>query len=340
MLVACNKNEVNFTYSPATPRAGETVYFSNHTAEGADWEWSFGDGSTSMLKNPTKVYKRPGTYTVMLRVDNKAQWTATQSITVVDSVPAFSCVSDSLDTIGSIGIYREVKLQALVYNPYGYSLTYRWQLPQDVPTVILSGDTASAALSFLFCRATEQTEVSVDIVLNGEATHITKALHVIDMPAEGVLLRTDEGDFRQRIFGTRYAEVLPATHADDIALLTDAQDTVQTYNGRTFRRADIQALVSQPVEGFAIANRKVYVRSTEGLWVANLADGSYPVCIEPQPVTALAADPATRCLYWAVSDSVRTMTLIMADNNNYTTTPQTINTLQGVTRLTVSHILR
>jgi PKD repeat protein len=34
------------------------------------WEWSFGDGGSSMAQNPTYTYRTPGTYTVTLTVAN------------------------------------------------------------------------------------------------------------------------------------------------------------------------------------------------------------------------------------------------------------------------------
>ena len=71
LMVACKEKEVIFTYSPEEPRAGETIKFTNSTAEGETWEWTFGDGTTATTKSPSKVYKRPGTYTVVLTVDKK-----------------------------------------------------------------------------------------------------------------------------------------------------------------------------------------------------------------------------------------------------------------------------
>ena len=60
-LVACKKNSVSFSYSPSSPKAGETVTFYNHSESGEDWSWSFGDGATSAIKAPAHVYKQPGT---------------------------------------------------------------------------------------------------------------------------------------------------------------------------------------------------------------------------------------------------------------------------------------
>jgi PKD repeat protein len=40
------------------------------TGSPTSWEWSFGDGGTSMTQNPSYVYLSPGTYTVSLTVTN------------------------------------------------------------------------------------------------------------------------------------------------------------------------------------------------------------------------------------------------------------------------------
>ena len=97
-LIACKKTEVNFSYSPTEPRAGQAVSFSNLSTGGEEWVWTFGDGSTSSLKSPSYTYKQPGTYTVTLKVDKKSSLVATQQITVYDTVPTFVC-SDSVFTI-------------------------------------------------------------------------------------------------------------------------------------------------------------------------------------------------------------------------------------------------
>ncbi|WP_164913772.1 PKD domain-containing protein, partial [Methanoculleus taiwanensis] len=55
-----------------TPTSGETpltVTFTDaSTGDIAAWHWTFGDGTTSAEKNPTKIYTNPGTYTVSLTV--------------------------------------------------------------------------------------------------------------------------------------------------------------------------------------------------------------------------------------------------------------------------------
>ena len=70
LFVACKKVDVDFTFSPTEPKAGESVKFSNKSSGGEKWLWHFGDNVHSLLKNPSHTYKKPGTYTVTLMVDS------------------------------------------------------------------------------------------------------------------------------------------------------------------------------------------------------------------------------------------------------------------------------
>ena len=121
--MACTKMDVEFSFSPTEPKAGETVKFSNLSSSGEEWEWAFGDGSTSTLKAPTHVYKKPGTYRVSLKVDNKKSLMSAKDLTVYDTVPTFVC-EDSI-----FQIYQDYTMVANVYNPYNYDIEYQWYWP-------------------------------------------------------------------------------------------------------------------------------------------------------------------------------------------------------------------
>jgi gliding motility-associated-like protein len=56
------------------------VDFSNLSASGATWSWSFGDGSVSSLENPTHVYSTAGFYNVALSVEAFPGCAATDTI--------------------------------------------------------------------------------------------------------------------------------------------------------------------------------------------------------------------------------------------------------------------
>lgn len=64
--------ESAFDGTPVSGEAPLTVLFADHSDAGStnitDWQWDFGDGATSLLRNPSHVYAAPGTYTVSLTV--------------------------------------------------------------------------------------------------------------------------------------------------------------------------------------------------------------------------------------------------------------------------------
>jgi len=68
---ADNKPAANFTCNVTQGYAPLSVKF-NDTSTGAptNWNWNFGDGNNSTLKNPVNVYSKPGKYTVNLTVSN------------------------------------------------------------------------------------------------------------------------------------------------------------------------------------------------------------------------------------------------------------------------------
>lgn len=63
----------NFSGTPTQVCPGETVQFTDLSVADTtltNWLWSFGDGATSTLRNPSHVYTAAGQYTVTLRVRN------------------------------------------------------------------------------------------------------------------------------------------------------------------------------------------------------------------------------------------------------------------------------
>jgi PKD repeat protein len=60
-----------FTFSPASPQTNSVVTFTDtSTGNPTSWSWSFGDGGTSTLRNPTHTYAAAGTYVVALTATN------------------------------------------------------------------------------------------------------------------------------------------------------------------------------------------------------------------------------------------------------------------------------
>ena len=324
-LIACKKNNVDFTFLPEAPRAGETVSFSNLSSSGEEWSWSFGDGAVSTIKSPTHEYKQPGTYNVTLTVDKKSSWTATRSITVYDTVPTFTCDESEFF------IYKDYTFYANVYNPYNYDISYSWVLPLNTPYAVITGGAMNSNyIQLYFTQPMEEAPIWLTIVLNGDTTVIKKTFNIQNRTTNAVLLRTPEGDYRQRIFDTR-AE-MPKLTSDSITarMLNDEQDTVQTYNGYVVYLSELQTVFPE-MQGFHIASRKIYYRAN-GLWVANI-DGANQVQIDEAECTAMTLDTKSNRIYWANNEGVWYMPFVGSDNNKFVTVPEQLNAMQNITKL-------
>lgn len=331
-LIACKHNNVDFTYSPSAPRAGQSVVFSNQSSSGEEWSWTYGDGAVASIKSPTHVYKQPGTYQVTLKVDKKNKWTATKQITVYDTVPTFTC-SDS-----DLVVYKDYTFSAVVYNPYNYDVKYEWYMPESNTHYAQITDTTMTnnTLHLFFTSALSNAVIGLRVTLNGVTTDIKKVYEVADRKTNSVLIRTDAADYRQRIFGAK-ATAPQMLAARDTTLLETETDTMQVYNKDTFTLSDI-ATVFPGIEGFHIASRKIYYRCN-GLWVANI-DGAYQVQIDAAPCSAMTLDTKDSRIYWANAEGVWYMPFIGSDNNKFVTVPIQLNTLSGVTKIAADKELK
>lgn len=324
-MIACKRNSVDFNCNPQEPRAGQPVQFSNLSTSGEEWSWTFGDGAVSTIKNPTHTYKKPGTYRVILKVDNKSSWTATKELTVYDTVPTFVC-ADSV-----FYIYRDYTFTANVYNPYNYAVDYEWTLPANTLYAVIT-DTVpgDGSLHLYFIKPMDEAPIWLNVIMNGDTTHIEKTFPVRDTTLNSMLIRTTDGDYRQRIFGDRAEQ--PQSDVAAAPVLDAEQDTVQTYNGFEFKLSELRTVFPE-LEGFHIAYRKIYYReSGGGLWVANI-DGTNAVQIDEAECLAMTLDTHDSRIYWANEQGVWYMPFIGSDNNKFVTTPKQLNSFTNVTKL-------
>lgn len=83
----------DFSYEPVLPYTGEEIRFMDLSEDPdgsvVQWEWDFGDGSGSNLRNPVHVYLDNGIYTVSLSVedDSGARSTVSYKIEVLNRCP-------------------------------------------------------------------------------------------------------------------------------------------------------------------------------------------------------------------------------------------------------------
>lgn len=208
LVCSCKNKEVNFSYSPTEPKAGEKISFSNLTSEGENWVWKFGDGSQSTSKNPSKVYKKPGTYTVTLTADSSKHRICAKEITVFDTIPTFSVSTDSV-------VYREeLTLQAVLYNPYNKSVTYQWELPACA--VVTKGEVSESSIRIYFTAKDTTVQTGLVVTLDGKEFRSEQSLYIHDGEAVSLLMATEKGIVRQRLFdnGIEDPTLLPIEMAE------------------------------------------------------------------------------------------------------------------------------
>jgi len=78
-----------FTHAPTDPTVYDTVQFqdTSYDPDGGQiiaWHWTFGDGATSTLQNPTHQYLNGGTYSVTLRITDDDQQVRTSVPVLID----------------------------------------------------------------------------------------------------------------------------------------------------------------------------------------------------------------------------------------------------------------
>ena len=333
--VGCKRVEVDFSYAPTAPRAGETVTFTNLCTEGEEWLWTFGDNATSLAKNPNHIYKKPGTYLVTLMVDSAKYNTCTKEVAVYDTIPTFVCSTDS------ILHYQDVTFTANVYNPFNHSLTYEWTVSDNCE--VLSSTKTGKELKVYFKSPATEESVKLLLTFNGVAHHISKTftVHLTKAPAI-VMCKTDHTIIRQRLINDRIEEPTTATTREDSCAIEHACDTAVTFNGKTFYASTLASTISgfngldiQRVQLDAMA-QKWYVTTPEGLYVANF-DGAERVLIDESATGAIYIDVTRNRIYWASADGLYAMPLIKSRNNQYTTTPAQYNNLDNIDLIKVNN---
>lgn len=71
LITLGNPPNTIFTTSPTNITLGQSVQFNDQSScSPTNWNWNFGDGNESTLRNPLHTYLIPGTYTVTLTTSN------------------------------------------------------------------------------------------------------------------------------------------------------------------------------------------------------------------------------------------------------------------------------
>lgn len=201
-FVACDKVDADFTFTPAQPKTGEKVVFTNLSTgsekwEAKSWQWEFGDGGKSTLKNPTYTYKKAGIYDIKLQVDSNKNYVRTHQITVYDSIPVIYTGVDS------IKYYQINSFQALIYNPYSYTITYDWTFSDNAVSESIKDKKSTASKLNVFFNKKNTNEIVTLRIKVGTIidTLLTYNFKVHDVKARSLIMSQKGGNIlRQRTF--------------------------------------------------------------------------------------------------------------------------------------------
>ena len=194
LLTSCHSREIGFIYSPAEPRAGQTVTFTNTSETGDTWSWNFGDGTSSVSKSPSKVYKAAGDYVVTLKVDDRKSMVYTTTIHVLDTLPSIT-VSDTLPKV-----YKSVKLGISCYNPNKLALTYQWLFSPNA--VVDTGYSATdSCVSVYFRKQADAESISVVVTMGSKIDTVSRVLKVSDVLVPSIIISSTDQSLKQyRLF--------------------------------------------------------------------------------------------------------------------------------------------
>jgi PKD repeat protein len=106
-LTSSTAPAANFSFSPPSPSAGQTVQFTDASIGGpTSWSWDFGDGFGSTTRSPTHAFSTAGAFPVMLTATNGGGSNTTTKTVTVSSAGSSSCVEDATTMCLVGGRYR------------------------------------------------------------------------------------------------------------------------------------------------------------------------------------------------------------------------------------------
>lgn len=331
MLIGCKKITVDFTYTPAQPKAGEVVSFLNNSSAGENWAWDYGDNTTSQSKSPNKIYKKPGEYVVTLMVDSSKYQTHSKIIQIYDTIPTFVCSTDS------ILLYHDVTFTANIYNPFKHELTYEWTLPENC---ILQAGTKNKPQIVLYFTTPEETPVQLSIKQNNKTFDIQKTFQVHNTLAPSILMRTtDNTVLRQRIINERLEQVTAGT-SEDTHRIEQTTDTIVRFNGVTFYASQMHTVFGHQVKRMQLDHTKqIWYITTENGIFATTFNGKYQKLIDANASGALYLDEDRQRIYWATHTGLYATPLLWAitNNDNHSAIPEQYNSINNIDLITVNN---
>lgn len=166
-----------FDVATSAPSIGNPVAFTDRTTGTPTvWQWSFGDGGTSMAQHPAHVYAAPGIYTVTLTAWNTAGSSVhSKQITVSAMVPYRGLISAAAQTDGQGGTSWRTELSLFNAGLEGATVTMRFLPSLLEKTIYLAprqSVTYTNTLLHAFGLATGAGAVTIDAESAGSSAEI------------------------------------------------------------------------------------------------------------------------------------------------------------------------
>lgn len=125
-IVAQDSVFASFSFNPSTGQAPLNVTFTNSSINASSYTWSFGDGDSSQLVNPSHVYDPKGEYTIILTamhgvcVDTMTAVIHIESDSYIFVPNAFTPNNDGVNDYFQLVAYQGiVSLDCIITNQWG-----------------------------------------------------------------------------------------------------------------------------------------------------------------------------------------------------------------------------
>lgn len=125
--IANRPPSANFSFTPLNPQPGQPIVFNSNSYDPDGnityYSWSFGDGTTSTLNNPTHRYTDSGIYIVSLTVQDDDGATSTTSININVNSPPYVNFTYSPSNPTDVD---EILFNDLSYDSDGNIVSWTW----------------------------------------------------------------------------------------------------------------------------------------------------------------------------------------------------------------------
>ncbi|MEA3476917.1 MAG: PKD domain-containing protein [Bacteroidota bacterium] len=136
---------VDFTMDTDTVCVENEITFTSQAATASTFDWDFGDGGTSILRDPVYVYMSPGTYTVTLTVvdDNSCSNWVSHDV-VVDALP-WAAYTNSAPACTSTPVTFNDQSSAVT----GFLAQWHWYFGDGTDTIVYYPDDPDVNHSYI-----------------------------------------------------------------------------------------------------------------------------------------------------------------------------------------------